>query len=580
MDTLLFSPGKTYTLYGALEYISTRLVGKSIRITFYEVHGKRCYDLLSNRNVVHLRSDEHENMHVRGARSIELYPLRDPLHLIEVLKEALSLRSSKVTERNPISSRSHAVCTIELFADGVVPPTTTTAATPESKPAAVPINKNNKSLGNYLASKQFAATCSASGLPVPPPAATSAAAAPVHCPAPCGKITLVDLAGSERNYETTQMTAAQHKESADINFALMALKDCFRAYHSHLTRQLVLLDNQLHGGGGVTSGAGAAMTPNLFNSTTNATGVVKSIHSVGLISSTKAIALNSAALAAAKGSASVPTPIHSASESSTAGDDVRESNQHSPPSVTSMLAECSNSKAAEEDNCSAAAAATSNAPAAVRIPFRSSLLTKVLKQCFTSGPHHRTTIMATISPTPIDLQHSLNTLNHVVLMCPELQQLTHRLTVEVALNMHVQMAQSVKGITSLLHHTGVGSGLSTKAVAEWSATDVIAWLATAERGHFSHVILPPGIDGAGLLQLSATNFADIFAAQQQNVARGDREGAAWVETVADGRKVRRLGRALWSALRREMQSTRARESQLLQSQKSKVVMGGANGVTV
>lgn len=34
---------------------------------------------------------------------------------------------------------------------------------------------------------------------------------------------------SERNYETTQMTAGQHRDSAEINKALMALKDCFRA---------------------------------------------------------------------------------------------------------------------------------------------------------------------------------------------------------------------------------------------------------------------------------------------------------------------------------------------------------------
>merc|ERR1739848_806045 len=45
---------------------------------------------------------------------------------------------------------------------------------------------------------------------------------------------LVDLAGSERNYETVQMTPAMHRESAQINSALMALKDCFRAFHNHL----------------------------------------------------------------------------------------------------------------------------------------------------------------------------------------------------------------------------------------------------------------------------------------------------------------------------------------------------------
>lgn len=40
------------------------------------------------------------------------------------------------------------------------------------------------------------------------------------------------VGGSERNYETMSMSAQQHRESADINSSLMALKDCFRACHA------------------------------------------------------------------------------------------------------------------------------------------------------------------------------------------------------------------------------------------------------------------------------------------------------------------------------------------------------------
>lgn len=469
------------------------MVGKSIRITFYEVHGKKCYDLLSDRNIVHLRSDAHENMHVRGARSIELCPLVEPTALVEVLREALSLRSSKVTERNPISSRSHAVCTIELL---------DMTELPAPAPAAV-----DRSLTAFLATK---------GGDAAPPLAPSVRKV-------LGKITLVDLAGSERNYETTQMTSAQHKESADINFALMALKDCFRAYHNQLTGHLLSLQERVQEK--LNSGRPGAhpsnpLAPNLFNATTNTSGIVKSIHSVGIVSGTKATSLSAA---------------HA--------EDTDE-NQPADP------------------DAAAANAPGGGASAGGRIPFRSSTLTKVLKECFTSGPNHRTTIVATLSPTPIDLQHSLNTLNHVVLMCPELQQLTHRLTVEVPLNLHLQMQNRFNAQAA--HSTAVGSGLSTKHVGDWSAEEVIAWLATAERGRFKHVVLPPGIDGRGVLMLSETNMVDLFAAQDQNTARGLKEGAAWVETVADDRrKVRRLGRALWSALRREMQSTLARESVVL-----------------
>jgi len=483
-------------LYGALEYISTRLVGKSIRITFYEVHGKKCYDLLSDRKVVHLRSDAHENMHVRGARSIELSPLSGSAVLLEVLREALSLRSSKVTERNPISSRSHAVCTIELLSDG------------ETLPPAVPAPKD-RSLGAFLSAQ--------TGENVAPPVSTRTV---------IGKITLVDLAGSERNYETTQMTAAQHKESADINFALMALKDCFRVYHDQLTAHLASLQERLQQK--LAAGRPTAPVTNLFNSI-NTSGVVKSMNNLSLISGTKAGA--------------VPLAEN------------LQSDENKAPSDEEAESAVNAGNGATKD--------AAGAHPSVRIPFRSSTLTKVLKECFTSGPEHRTTIMATLSPTPIDLMHSLNTLNHVVLMCPELQQLTHRLTVEVPLNLHLQMQNRFNAKEA--HSTSVGSGLSTKHVADWSPDEVIAWLATAERGRFKHVVLPPGIDGRGVLMLSETNMVDLFAAQDQNTARGAKEGSVWVETVADDRrKVRRLGRALWSALRREMQSSRARESQLTQ----------------
>lgn len=161
-----------------------------------------------------------------------------------------------------------------------------------------------------------------------------------------GKLTIVDLAGSERNYETVQMTAAQHRESAEINFTLMCLKDCFRAYHAHIN--------------------------------------------------------------------------------------------------TSNNSSLTNNK-------------VSKLP---RIPFRGSLLTRVLRECFSINHGHKTTIMATISPSPIDIVHSINTLDHVSLMSPTLQQLSSSVTVEVPKHM--------------------GVALSDTPVFMWTADQVIAWLATGK----------------------------------------------------------------------------------------------------
>ena len=241
---------------------------------FYEIHGSRCLDLLNHRAPVLLRCDAQANVHVCGARRVLLRCLlANELELL--LTAAVQLRSSEATERNPISSRSHAVCSIEFLHES------------EEE------TKGHEAVGD--------ADAGGSGTSPPPSLPT---------------LTLVDLAGSERNYETTRMTAAQHKQSALINLSLMALKDCFQAYHQQLQTLLP--------------------------------------------------------------SACVPTPL--------------------PPA---------------------------------RTHFRASALTRVLRRCF-SGPAHHTTVIATLSPSPIDLLHSLNSLGHVVKMCPVLETAVSQCVVEVS----------------------------------------------------------------------------------------------------------------------------------------------------
>jgi hypothetical protein len=274
-----------------------------------------------------------------------------PEQLLGVLKAALALRASLVTERNAFSSRSHAVCSIELL-----------------QPAS------DRSLAAYLAHKQQGASW--------------------------GSLMLVDLAGSERNYETLQMSAVQHKESADINLALMALKNCFRAHYF----------------------------------------------------------------------------------------------QHA------------------------------------RIPYRASPLTKVLKDCFSSDQTHHTAIIATISPSPVDLQHSLSTAQHVLMMAPRLPAPCQLGTVEVP--------------------KAADAALSDVPVLQWTPQQVLAWIGTVERGRFAHLVLPAGIDGRGLLQLSVLHFTELFT-QQEHAARQESEGSAWVVSAEETSRLRSIGLALFRAIRRE-----------------------------
>jgi kinesin family protein 2/24 len=151
--------GKTHTLMGILRLLLAQ--SRDVDIQFFEVNGKNCYDLLNDRKLVHLRADENDQVHVRGAETVT-FAAENNGALEERLTAGLALRSAKATERNPMSSRSHAVLSV--------------------------------STGG-------------------------------------GTLRLVDLAGSERNYETSKMSAKEHREFAENSASLMALRACFRSLH-------------------------------------------------------------------------------------------------------------------------------------------------------------------------------------------------------------------------------------------------------------------------------------------------------------------------------------------------------------
>lgn len=159
--------GKTHTFNACWQRVGVDLLGHNVCVTFFEIHGKRCYDLLQQRAEVALRADANDTVHVRGAVTLDV-KVTSAAELAVILEDALRLRKSEATDRNAFSSRSHAVCVLDIVG--------------------------------------------------------------------MGSLRFVDLAGSERNYETQNMTAKQHREFAEINTSLMALKECFRA-HGELIQQ-------------------------------------------------------------------------------------------------------------------------------------------------------------------------------------------------------------------------------------------------------------------------------------------------------------------------------------------------------
>jgi hypothetical protein len=70
MAALPARPGKTHTIMGILERVAREVAGQSVHVTFYEIHGKKCYDLLRNRQLIRLLADASDTVHVRGARQV------------------------------------------------------------------------------------------------------------------------------------------------------------------------------------------------------------------------------------------------------------------------------------------------------------------------------------------------------------------------------------------------------------------------------------------------------------------------------------------------------------------------------
>ena len=84
------------------------------------------------------------------------------------------------------------------------------------------------------------------------------------------------------------------------------------------------------------------------------------------------------------------------------------------------------------------------------------------------------------------------------------------------------------------------------AVHEWSVQQVLEWLASADGGRFSHVVVPPGIEGRGLLGMNArrlTEMAESGHAAGRNAGDLPQDAAWYLSAQA------KVGRAIFLALR-------------------------------
>jgi kinesin family member 2/24 len=125
--------GKTHTMTAIEELSSYDLFSHLSRIQqdasdeplmsiqFLELRGDRCFDLLARVSkgcdFPELRLREHSNGAYKVEGAMELYP-ESPDELLVVLRTAHARRKTSATGANHVSSRSHAVCIIQLLHSG------------------------------------------------------------------------------------------------------------------------------------------------------------------------------------------------------------------------------------------------------------------------------------------------------------------------------------------------------------------------------------------------------------------------------------------------------------------------------
>jgi kinesin family protein 2/24 len=124
--------GKTHTLAQLVDELARALAAAGaagaagaaaeplVAITFFEVAGREiagrgAHDLFNGRAPLKLCSDAHGVTQVLGAT---VRHARDGAELLATVADGLALRSTEATERNPISSRSHAVCALAFGRSG------------------------------------------------------------------------------------------------------------------------------------------------------------------------------------------------------------------------------------------------------------------------------------------------------------------------------------------------------------------------------------------------------------------------------------------------------------------------------
>ncbi|KPA79080.1 putative MCAK-like kinesin [Leptomonas pyrrhocoris] len=174
--------GKTYTMLGSAKepglyaiaareiFARANSLSAAVVVSFYEIYGRKIFDLLNNRERLFAREDADKVINICG---LSEHQVTDIQEIFDVITAGSAYRAAGQTSANAESSRSHAVLQIEVR---------------ETKSA-------NARRG----------------------------------PKTIGRISFIDLAGNERGADTFDCDRKTRMEGAEINKSLLALKECIRA---------------------------------------------------------------------------------------------------------------------------------------------------------------------------------------------------------------------------------------------------------------------------------------------------------------------------------------------------------------
>lgn len=86
-----------------------------LNVSFYEIYCGKLYDLLNNRELIHAREDNKQQVQIVGLTRRPIYAVEE---LMSIIQHGLQSRMCGETGANAESSRSHALLQMDLILNG------------------------------------------------------------------------------------------------------------------------------------------------------------------------------------------------------------------------------------------------------------------------------------------------------------------------------------------------------------------------------------------------------------------------------------------------------------------------------